>query len=36
MTLLRPVATAAAVVQISDINKGKFAYNYQSAMYLSV
>jgi len=33
---LRPVGAAAAVVQIVDINKGKFAYNCQSAMSLLV
>jgi hypothetical protein len=33
---LRPVEAAAAVVQIADINKGKFTHDYISAMSLLV
>jgi len=33
---LRTVGAAAAVVQIADINKGKFTHDYQSAMSLLV
>jgi len=33
---LRPVGAAAAVVQIADINEGKFSHDYQSAMSLLV
>jgi len=33
---LRPVGAAAAVVQVADINKGKFIHDFQSAMSLLV
>jgi hypothetical protein len=33
---LQPVGGGAAVVQVADINKGKFTYNYQSPMSLIV
>jgi hypothetical protein len=33
---LRPVGATAAVVQIADINKGKFPHDYQSAISLLV
>jgi len=36
VTRLRPVGAAAAVVQISDINKDKFSHDYHSAMSLLV
>ena len=32
MSRLRPVGAVAAVVQIADLNKGKFTHDYQSAM----